>query len=321
MISIVKQLKHDLKKFNIQKQSIQTLFIGGGTPSCVDAFLYEEFFKNIKPFLDPSCEITTEANPNSLSSNWIEIMKDFGVNRVSVGVQSFDDKKLKFLGRSHSKDIAIKSIKSLHDKKIKNISLDLIYNTSLDTRELLENDLNIAFSLPINHLSCYSLTIEKDTIFFNNQKAFNENEKLSFWLINEIQKRGFNQYEISNFGKYKCLHNLGYWRYNEYLGIGCSSVGRVKNKRYYPLHDIEQYIKDPTYKRVELLSENDIKTEKILLGLRSIVGINKNILNQIEQKRANDLVSENRLIYKDSFFYNRDYFLSDEIALYLLRDN
>ncbi len=317
MIAILKQLKNDLKKFNIQKKSIKTIFIGGGTPSFVEASLYEDFFTFIDPFLKTDCEITTEANPNSLTKEWIEVMKSFGVNRVSVGVQSFDEKKLKFLGRAHSKKEAIKAIETLHDKDIKNISLDLIYGCSLDTKKLLKKDLEIAFSMNIDHLSCYSLTIEKDTKFINMPQVINDDEELGFWFIQKIQNMGLKQYEVSNFGKI-CKHNLGYWSYKEYLGVGCSSVGFINNQRYYPLHNIIEYIKNPLQKKFEKLTLHDIKMEKIFLGLRSIVGVEKNILDKDELNRANELVSEKKLIYKDNLFYNKNYFLSDEIALYLL---
>ncbi len=317
MISIVKQLKNELKKVD----NIETVFIGGGTPSCVDAHLYKDFFRLIKPYLSKDCEITTEANPNSATSPWIKQMQDFGVNRVSLGVQSFNEEKLKLLGRAHSSDEAIKAIELVAKTGIKHISIDLIYGTKQDTKELLQKDLDIAFNMPIDHISCYSLTIEENTKFAQTPQIANDDEMIAFWFAKEIQKRGFTQYEISNFGTYQCIHNLGYWQYKNYIGVGSSAVGFVHDKRFYSSSNLEEYIKNPLLQKVEKLSLHDIKTEKILLGLRSIIGFCKDILNESELKKTNELVSEKKLVYKSSYFYNNNYFLSDELALYILRDS
>jgi len=124
MSAIVIQLKNELEKYKAQPKSIKSLFIGGGTPSTVEPYMYKEFFDTLRPYLKDDAEITTEANPNSASSSWLEGMKALGINRVSFGVQSFDDKKLKFLGRNHSKTQAINAVKSAYNIGIKDISLD-----------------------------------------------------------------------------------------------------------------------------------------------------------------------------------------------------
>lgn len=317
MKSMTSQLKHELERFDVGKNSIETIFIGGGTPSTVLPKEYEEFFKILKPYLQENIEITTEANPNSASKAWLEGMKELGVNRVSFGVQSFESKKLKFLGREHSSYEAIKAIETAHMIGIKNISLDLIYDTILDTEELLTRDIKIAFSLPINHISSYSLTIEKGTNFFGKENLLTKDDNLASWFIEQIKKRGFNQYEISNFGTYKSKHNLGYWEGKDYIGVGSGAVGFLQNKRFYTNKNVKNYINNPTKIDIENLTQTEINSEKIFLGLRSEIGVDTKLLSPdklqiLKETKKIDLIN--------SIAYNKDYLLSDEIALFLMED-
>lgn len=317
MSALLKQLQYELKRFDVTKQEIESVFIGGGTPSTISPTLYKPIFDAIKPYLIPNIEITSEANPNSATKEWLKGVYDLGVNRISFGVQSFNKEKLKVLNRAHSAKTAIDAIKNANEIGFKNLSLDLIYATLNDTKELLQNDLDTAFNLPINHLSAYALTIEEGTPFAS--KPFMSKEKLEMtnWFFNEIKKHGFNQYEISNFGKYQSSHNLGYWKYKDYIGLGSGAVGKLDLKRYYPQTIIEDYIKNPLDIRVEKLSLEDKKTEQIFLGFRSCVGVDAKILDANELKQANILVEEKKLTLKDGRYYNEDYLLADELALYL----
>jgi oxygen-independent coproporphyrinogen-3 oxidase len=315
MKAILIQLKSELKRYKTTPKCIETFFIGGGTPSTIKPELYEPFFKILKPYLKTNTEITTEANPNSATYAWLDGMKKFGVNRVSFGVQSFNDNKLKMLGRNHTPFMAKEAVKNAQKAGFENISLDLIYGTAMDTKELLQKDLDIAFSLPINHLSAYSLTLEENTPFFTKTEVQNDDENLAYWFTKKIP---LPQYEISNFGNYRSKHNLGYWQYKNYIGVGCGAVGFLKNERFYTQKSVEEYIKNPNNIDIEKLDNKAIKSEKILLGLRSIVGFSKELLTTEEMKRAEYLVNDKKLILKNNRFYNPNYFLSDEIALYLL---
>ncbi|HIO90275.1 MAG TPA: coproporphyrinogen III oxidase family protein [Campylobacterales bacterium] len=317
MIAMKKQLLFELERFDVKKNGIETIFIGGGTPSALPPKEYEEFFKILKPYLMPNIEITTEANPNSASEDWLRGMRELGINRVSFGVQSFDDKKLKFLGREHSSLEAKIAIEKAHMIGIKNISCDLIYDTILDTKELLTSDLDIVFSLPINHLSSYSLTIEKGTNFFGKNNLLTKDENLASWFIDEVKRRGFNQYEISNFGTYKSEHNLGYWTGKEYIGIGSGAVGFLRDKRFYTDRNVKSYIKNPTKIEIENLTQTELKSEKIFLGLRSEIGVDITLLSD---KKLQILKETNKIKLIDTIAYNMDYLLSDEIALFLMED-
>ena len=315
--ALLKQLDHELERFNTQESSIETVFIGGGTPSTLSPALYKLLFEKIKPYLIKDAEITSEANPNSATKEWLRGMYLLGVNRLSFGVQSFNDDKLKLLNRAHNSNQAKNVIKLASEIGFKNISLDLIYATNGDTKELLQNDINEAFKLPINHLSAYALTIEEGTVFENKPQMSKESLELTSWLFNEISKHGIKQYEISNFGSYQSQHNLGYWLYKDYIGLGSGAVGKKNNERYYPTSDIDAYIQNPTNIQDESLSEDDIKIEKIFLGLRSCIGIEKSILNKSETEKANILLQEKKLFEENETIYNYDYLLSDEIALFL----
>lgn len=317
MKSLFTQLEYELKRFGATKQSIETIFIGGGTPSTVEPKLYEDIFKLVKPYLREDAEVTTEANPNSATYEWLLGMYRLGVNRVSFGVQSFNKEKLKILNRAHTQQQAKEAILNAHKIGFKNISLDLIYAALGDTKELLKEDLKTAFSLPINHISAYALTIEENTPFESKPYMSKENIQITEWFFSEIEANGFKQYEISNFGTYKSSHNLGYWNYKDYIGAGSGAVGKLNQERYYPHAQIEKYIKNPLDIRVEKLSEEDKKIEKIFLGLRSYIGVDSKILNSEELKRATLLVNEKKLKYENDFFYNNNYLLADEITLFL----
>lgn len=316
------QLKNDIENYIIKdNKKIETVFIGGGTPSTIKAFEYEEIFKIIKPHLEKNAEITTEANPNSASYEWLENMNKLGVNRVSFGVQSFDAIKLKFLGRAHSSNSAINAIQNANKIGFKGINCDIIYGVQNDTLESMKKDFDMAFSLPITHLSAYSLTIEEGTKFFDRSSVKIDDEELSYEIFDYINNKGFHQYEISNFAKNKeseSKHNYGYWQHKEYLGVGAGAVGYVKNQRYYPSKSIEEYIKNPLINEKEDISLDDIKTEKILLGFRSLNGVELSLFDEKEKKKVDDLIEYEKLYMENEKVFNKNFLLSDELALYIL---
>ena len=318
MKALYKQLSFELKRFNAKEKQIKTLFIGGGTPSTIAPELYTPIFTLLKPYLRTNAEITTEANPNSATQTWLKEMNDLGVNRISFGVQSFDSSKLKALNRAHTPKQAKEAI--LHAKKLgfEHLSLDLIYNYRGDTKELLLNDIIQAFELPIDHISAYELTIEDGTKFSTTPNVRQENEDLAFFVAKEITKRGFTHYEISNFGKYQSKHNKGYWELEDYIGAGAGAVGFLKDTRYYPQTDIDAYIANPLNSTEELLTPDELLTEKIFLGLRSTIGVQKFLLSDKMNKKAQILCKENKLNCDNTRYFNDNFFLSDELALYIL---
>ena len=318
MEALYKQLSFELQRFNATENSIKTFFIGGGTPSTVAAELYTPIFELLKPYLAENAEITTEANPNSATRSWLSGMKDLGVNRVSFGVQSFNENKLKELNRAHSPKQAKESIVTAKELGFKHLSLDLIYNYKDDTEELLLSDIKQAFELPIDHISAYELTIEDGTKFSSTPEVRQDDENLAFFVADQIKKRGFKHYEISNFGTYQSKHNKGYWELENYIGAGAGAVGFLKDTRYYPQTNIDFYINDPLNITEEHLTKDELLTEKIFLGLRSCIGIEKSVLSDKMTKNAQILCEGNKLNTTETHFYNDNFFLSDELALFIL---
>lgn len=312
------QLQEELKK---TKEPLKSIFIGGGTPSSIESSLYNDIFISLQNFIDTNTEITIEANPNSTTKEWLEHLKNLGVNRVSFGVQSFDDKKLKFLGRNHNKTMALNSIQIASQVGFENINLDIIYDTAVDTKKLINSDLEIIKTLPINHISAYSLTIEEGTKFFNRPEVKIEDIDMASYIFKKLSDFGFIQYEISNFSKNeeaRSKHNFGYWEKEDYLGVGAGAVGCIKSERYYPRKDVQGYINEPNnYEEIEILNSNDIKFERIFLGLRSLAGVPLILFDERQKEKITLLVQEGKVTIKNELLFNNDFLLSDEIALFL----
>ena len=313
------QLKYELSKIN--QKPLESIFIGGGTPSSVEIENYIEIFKTLEEYIDSNTEITFEVNPNSASLQWLEGIKNLGATRVSFGVQSFDNEKLKFLGRNHSKEQAINAINSAKKVGFEHINMDIIYDTSIDTKQLIENDLQIIQNLPIDHISAYSLTIEEGTKFFKKPQSKIENLDIASFLFNALKEYGFKQYEISNFSKNKLSqskHNYGYWTKTDYLGVGAGAVGTLNKQRYYPQKDVQLYINNPlSYEEIEDISNGDMLFETIFLGLRSDVGVSLALFNETQKNKIEILIQEKKLIKKDSRVYNPNFLLTDEIVLFI----
>ena len=321
MKALKTQLRDNIDNYVINNKKIETVFIGGGTPSTIKAIEYKEIFEIIEPYLEKDAEITTEANPNSASYEWLETMKSFGVNRVSFGVQSFENTKLKFLGRSHNSNSAIKAIQNANSIGFKGINCDIIYGVQGDTIESIKKDFDVAFSLPITHLSAYSLTIEEGTKFFDRSSVKIDDEELSYEIFDYILKNNFHQYEISNFAKNKeseSKHNYGYWQHKEYLGVGVGAVGYINKQRQYPSKSIEEYIKNPLFFDVEKIDDEDIKTEKILLGLRCSNGVELSLFDDKEKQKIDELIQYDKIYIENDKVFNKNFLLADELALYIL---
>lgn len=322
MNSLKNHLKHSVEnELKLKNKTIETVFIGGGTPSSILALEYKEIFEIIQPYLEENAEITVEANPNSATQSWLETMFFYGANRVSFGVQSFNDEKLKFLGRAHNATKAKEAIVLAKEVGYKRINCDLIYGVLNDTFESIQKDIDIINTLPIDHVSAYSLTIEEGTKFFAKSSVKIDDEELSGKIFSYLEKSGFKQYEISNFAKEEAStskHNIGYWQHKEYLGVGAGAVGYIAGQRLYPQKDLEKYIQNPFENEIEVLSHEEIKTEKILLGLRSLVGIELSLFNEKENHKVMQLVEYEKIYIKNDRVYSKDFLLADELALYIL---
>ncbi len=272
----------------LDRRRITSIFFGGGTPSLLDPHYLELILKKIDNLwgINSDCEITIEANPNSVSFKKFEGLRDIGVNRVSVGVQALNTNDLKNLGRDHNKNQAIKAIEIVK-KLFSNYNLDFIYGRQFQCIDEWEDELTQIILLEAPHLSLYQLTLEENTYFY---KLF-KNDLLKGMPSNEIaskmfdvtrklcENRGYKQYEASNFARknFKCKHNLSYWKYNDYIGIGPGAHGRIRilGKKYATEEERNPDIwfkkmvslKSDTPKLTEL-TDRIVFEEKLIMNLR-----------------------------------------------------
>lgn len=318
--ALLRQWNEELTTLEIPLKSLPTLYIGGGTPSTLPLPLMEKIFDAILPYLAMDAEITVEANPGSATRAWLEGIKNLGATRLSLGVQSFHPHKLAWLGRRHSDKEAEECVYMAQQAGFKHLSIDLIYATPLDTPELLEAEAERAASLPIDHLSAYALTIEEGTPFAKEGRCTHEHEEeLSVLMLSLLKQAGFIPYEISNFSRgYISRHNSGYWEGRDYIGLGAGAVGLRNGVRYYPKKNIDEYIADPLTHTLEPLSPHDRHIEEIFLGLRSYIGLKSAHLTPIERERAELLANEGKLQCHPDGYYNPNFLLADELALYLI---
>ena len=327
------------KKY-FENREISSIFFGGGTPSLLTPKqIYEIlniFYSNYS--LSESVEITLETNPGTVNLNKLKEFRVIGINRLSVGVQSFDDRELKFLTRIHDRKLAIETIENGSNAGFENINLDLIFNLPKQTKAIWNSNLETAISLPIKHISAYSLILERGTILnkmvLDSKIKMNEEDfdaTLYEYTIEFMTKNNFKQYEVSNFCKdgFECEHNLAYWQHKNYIGYGPSAHSYFNNKRWWNFSGVKQYISkmdefENAVRGEEYLNSNELKEEYIMLALRSN-GLNLNELKNIHgndwliqnQSYINELKKDKYLIDEESFikFTSKGYLLCDEILL------
>lgn len=343
-------LGHCVKIYAIALRTIRRVsllfFFGGGTPNFLDSKYYDEIFESIytNASVAKDCEISLECNVNLLNLAWCKHLLSLGANRLSVGIQSFDENKLAFLQREHrAKDIAL-NVEYAFSAGFKNVSCDLITNTPLDSKKVVEADITNALNLPISHISVYALSIDEGSRFALDSKRFSQDleskDDFCFFARELLEKAGFYQYEVSNYAKdskqgadsTRCKHNLGYWQGKEYIGCGAGAVGRLGNRRMKAYPQLANYIKTPRKRLVEILSQRDLCMENIMLGLRCAMGVKMSVLEELfidkvaMEKHIGFLLSGGKChIRKEKseekgeyFLVANELFLSDEIALWLL---
>ena len=319
---------------SIQKQippntEIVSIYFGGGTPSLLPAFMLQEILSWTRKFKwTDDCEITIEANPeNAFFSEFYKI----GINRVSIGVQSLDDNSLESLERTHSAQKAKEAIWSAFDSGIKNISIDLMYDLPNQTEASWRRTLNELKSLPIQHLSLYNLTIEPHTSFFK-RKIKTPPAALSLRFLSlalsEFEKIGLARYEISAFAKNKnqSKHNLGYWTYRPFFGLGPSAFSYWNEERFQNIPRLHQYVESlkkglsPVHFREKLVYPSNV-LEKLTVGLRLKNGVS--LMDNLPSPTRSSLIKleqEGLLLLEDSYakLTDKGMLVYDEIASYLI---
>ena len=286
--SYLEHLIEEYDSYDIKK--LRTLYIGGGTPTALSAPQLAFLLEKLTDKLDLSYleELTIEANPGDLDQEKIAVLKDSPVNRVSLGVQTFNDRMLKQIGRSHLEKDIYENIANLKKAGFDNISIDLIYALPKQTMEDVKINVAKAIALDIPHMSLYSLILENHTVFMNRMRRGKlplpkedlEAEMFDY-IISELEKAGFNHYEISNFSKpgFESRHNLMYWDNAEYYGIGAGASGYVNGVRYKNHGPIRHYLQavEAGNARVqeEVLTLHEKMEEEMFLGLRKKSGVSK----------------------------------------------
>ncbi|MGB6369555.1 MAG: radical SAM family heme chaperone HemW [Atribacterota bacterium] len=299
----------------LKKNSIKTIYLGGGTPtilSGVQIYNILEFCKD-KFTIDKDAEITIEANPGTLDDEKIKLLTESGINRLSLGAQSFNDLLLKKLGRIHNTQDIIDSYYLAREKGFNNINIDIMFALPDQTTKDLQTTLEKAISLKPDHLSLYNLTIKPGTEYYKKYKRGKlklptEDEEFDMynWAINFLKENNFEQYEIANFARpYKrSMHNLNYWQNKPYLGIGAGAYSFIKGYRYMNYENPARYVKEIMSGKLpvdngEKLSLRKRMIETIILGLRTKDGVGYKKfktrfgvnLNDIFSKQVNKLVN------------------------------
>ncbi|MFO8235137.1 MAG: radical SAM family heme chaperone HemW [Bacteroidales bacterium] len=269
---------------------IGSVYFGGGTPSLLGPELISQIIEKIREAfkVDNEAEITIECNPDDLSLNYLQNLKAVGINRISLGTQSFNDNELKLLGRRHSVSANHNALGMVFSCGFENVSIDLIYGLPGSSVDTIKKSISEALKYPVKHISAYHLTFEQNTRFYSLLKqgvlkelSEDESKEQYDMLVETLSNKGFEQYEISNFAKEKMYsrHNSIYWKGMPYIGVGASAHSFDGNTREWNVADVKEYIASLNNRIIpsekEILTEDNKYNEYILTGLRTKWGINK----------------------------------------------
>lgn len=293
----------DLRKNYLEEKSLTSVYFGGGTPSLLSHHDFARVFEKLKEHFTfgVNAEVTLEANPDDINRESLKAWRKLGINRLSIGLQSFNDDELTWMNRAHSAAESLSSVKMAQEQGFDNITIDLIYGSKFQTLRSWEDTLHRAIALNTQHISAYNLTIENKTVLGVNYKKGKEpavNDELSgaqFALMTDVLgKAGFMHYEISNFAKqgFFAKHNSNYWLQKHYLGIGPAAHSFNGNSRQWNINNNNHYIKalgqDTSFFEKEELSLNERYNEYVLTRLRTIWGCD---LHDIENLFGEELLS------------------------------
>ncbi len=285
-----------LRKNELQNKNLQSLYFGGGTPSILSPDEIKSLIDEVVKYFsfDKEIEITLEANPDDLDKSFLKGLADSPINRLSIGTQSFFEPDLQLMNRAHTASEAEDSIKRSQDFGFENLSIDLIYGSPTSSLDIWKENLNKAIALQVPHISSYALTVEPKTALENwiskgkvNSPKEEEQNQEFYYLSDFLKDNGFEHYEVSNFAKpgFYSRHNSAYWKYKEYLGIGPSAHSyNGFEVRSWNVANNQQYVKKLNSgllaKEEEILSQKDQFNEMIMIGLRTIWGVDLTRLHE-----------------------------------------
>ena len=299
---------------NYNNEILDTIYVGGGTPSSLSVSELNKLFSIIKIFkLSKEYEFTFEVNIEDITEEKLEILKGNKVNRLSIGIESFNDKYLKYLGRNYTSDIINEKVE-LAKKYFDNINVDLMYALKNESLNDLEEDIDKILKLDIKHISCYSLIIEKNTkLYIDNTKYISDDLDSDMYdFIDKKLENKYHRYEVSNYSitSYESRHNLTYWKNNEYYGFGLGAAGYIDNIRYTNTRNLSKYISGSYERQEEVLTKEDKIKYEFILGLRLTSGINKYNFNKKYGININEIEIIKELI-------NKGLLIDDKINIYV----
>lgn len=323
--SFIKDYLNELEKEigkNYKNEMMDTLYIGGGTPSSLKGEELNKLFSIVNKIkLSKEYEFTFECNIEDINESLLKTLKTNRVNRISVGVESFNKKVLKKLGRTSNINVNQKI--DLIKKYFTNVNIDLIYGISDQTMKELEFDLKKFISLDINHISIYSLILEDHTILkINKYREISDNKsrKMYDYICSFLKDYGYNHYEISNFEKNNTpsKHNLTYWNNEKYYGFGLGAAGYVDNIRYINTRSITNYLKGNYVYEKEIITEKTDMENYMILGLRKTKGVSNTEFKKRYNKSIENIFNVNKLDKQDDYYYINENNLY--ISNYILQD-
>ena len=312
----------DLNQYDYDK--FKTIYIGGGTPTSLSNDLFEILLSKLSTLLDTNYEFSVETNIDTINIEKLELMKKYGVNRLSIGVQSTLDKNLKLMERKYDFNFIKKQL-NIVKQYFDNINLDFIYALPNQNLNDLEIDLDNILSLDVDHLSFYSLTISKSTKFYlKGYKEASDEIQREFYdqILYRLRNAGYKRYEVSNFAKNnkECLHNKVYWRNKHYLAIGVGASGYIDNIRYKNIPNITKYLKNNFEKEIEKLSPQDEKDYYFITNLRLEDGFSIKEFNELyhEDILKNYKPQLDYLINNNLIILNKDNIRASDEGIMLL---
>lgn len=321
--SYLNALSNEIKE-DYKGETLDTIYIGGGTPSALSIDELKHLFLITSTLkLSDNYEFTIECNIEDVTKEKLELFKNNKVNRISIGVQSFNNRILKYLNRKYDSEIILKKI-NLAKRYFNNINIDLIYAVNNETIDDLKKDLKKFLSIDIPHISCYSLIIEKNTILYNkNEEYISEDlDRLMYDTIEKTLSFNYCHYEISNYAKkgFESKHNLCYWNNKEYYGFGLSAASFIENKRINNTRNLKKYIEFNRDKEEEILTKEDKIRYELILGFRKIEGINKKEFCNKYNIDIHDLYNINELLKKGYLSENDKYIFIPKEYIYVSND-
>ena len=313
-------------------EELETIYIGGGTPSSLDISELKKLFSTLEMFnRSKNLEFTIECNIENTDEEKIKLFSEVGINRISFGVESFNKKNLSLLERESSYEKVVELVKLCRKYGINNINVDLMYALPDEDIEVLRKDLEMIFSLDVEHISTYSLIIENHTkLSINGIKNISEDLDSEMYdvICNEMKNHGYSHYEISNFCKkgYESRHNLCYWNNKSYYGFGLGASGYIDNRRYSNTRSLNEYIDGNIILEEDYLTDDDIMEYEVILNLRKKEGISLNDFYSKYEVNFSDvfdykyLVEKKLLILENNHLYIPEdkWYISNEIIVKLL---